>query len=60
MKKLIRLKFRSAILSDDVGTGKTISILALLCSTVHSIGEDLVKAGYSKSACQPVFGQLSK
>lgn len=48
MKKLLGCRFKSAILSDDVGTGKTISTLALLCSTVESIGKKLVEEGYSK------------
>lgn len=49
MKKLLGCKFKSAILSDDVRTGKTISTLALLYSTVESIGKRLVEEGYSKS-----------
>jgi hypothetical protein len=48
MYMLLGLEDRSAVLADDVGTGKTILILALLGLLNRKIGLELEAAGYSK------------
>jgi hypothetical protein len=45
---LVSLEDRSAVLADDVGTGKTILTLALLSLLNRQIGLGLIEAGYGK------------
>ena len=53
--KLLSLEDRSAVCADDVGTGKTILILALLSLVNRHIGIGLIQAGYGEFDCLTIW-----
>jgi SNF2 family DNA or RNA helicase len=59
--KLTQCKYKSAILADDVGTGKTIQVLATVCAANAIIARKLAENNIGKyTFLSPGFGQLSK